>query len=122
MKKNTSWKFTDESSVTFQLSVSGADEFGHNLHNRQSHSLLLTYLATLPNNLYYKLHPICNYIAMKYIMFVRVTHQYMCPLSNMKGYLLIMHVRSHSTMHILLTYLLSIMIESTFLLFALSGT
>ena len=28
MKKNTSWKFTDESSVTFQLSVSGAGEFG----------------------------------------------------------------------------------------------
>ena len=29
MKKNTSWKFTDESSVTFQLSVSGPGEFGH---------------------------------------------------------------------------------------------
>ena len=28
MKKNTSWKFTDELSVTFQLSVSGAGEFG----------------------------------------------------------------------------------------------
>ena len=28
MKKNMSWKFTDESSVTFQLSVSGAGEFG----------------------------------------------------------------------------------------------
>ena len=28
MKKNTSWKFTDESSVTFQLSVSGPGEFG----------------------------------------------------------------------------------------------
>ena len=28
MKKNTSWKFTDESSVTFQSSVSGAGEFG----------------------------------------------------------------------------------------------
>ena len=28
MKKNTSWKFTDESSVTFQSSVSGPSEFG----------------------------------------------------------------------------------------------
>ena len=28
MKKNTSWKFTDESSVTFQSSVSGPGEFG----------------------------------------------------------------------------------------------
>ena len=28
MKKNTSWKFTDESSVTFQSSVSRAGEFG----------------------------------------------------------------------------------------------
>ena len=28
MKKNTSWKFTDELSVTFHLSVSGAGEFG----------------------------------------------------------------------------------------------
>ena len=28
MKKNTSWKFMDESSVTFQLSVSGPGEFG----------------------------------------------------------------------------------------------
>ena len=28
MKKNTSWKFTDELSVTFQLSVSGVGEFG----------------------------------------------------------------------------------------------
>ena len=28
MKKNTSWKFTDESSVTLQSSVSGAGEFG----------------------------------------------------------------------------------------------
>ena len=27
MKKNTSWKFTDESSVTFQSSVSGPGEF-----------------------------------------------------------------------------------------------
>ena len=30
MKKNTSWKFTDELSVTFQSSVSGVGEFGHN--------------------------------------------------------------------------------------------
>ena len=30
MKKNTSWTFTDESSVTFQSSVSGAGEFGPN--------------------------------------------------------------------------------------------
>ena len=28
MKKNTLWKFTDESSVTFQSSVSGSGEFG----------------------------------------------------------------------------------------------
>ena len=28
MKKNMSWKFTDELSVTFQLSISGAGEFG----------------------------------------------------------------------------------------------
>ena len=28
MKKNMSWKFTDELSVTFQSSVSGAGEFG----------------------------------------------------------------------------------------------
>ena len=28
MKKNLSWKFTDELSVTFQLSVSEASEFG----------------------------------------------------------------------------------------------
>ena len=27
MKKNTSWKFTDEASVTFQLSISGPGEF-----------------------------------------------------------------------------------------------
>ena len=27
MKKNTSWKFTDELSVTFQSSVSGVGEF-----------------------------------------------------------------------------------------------
>ena len=32
MKKNTSWKFTDELSVTFQSSVSGAGEFGP-IHN-----------------------------------------------------------------------------------------
>ena len=31
MKKNMSWKFTDESFVTFQSSVSGAGEFGHKL-------------------------------------------------------------------------------------------
>ena len=31
MKKNTSWKFTDELSVTFQSSVSGAGEFGQRL-------------------------------------------------------------------------------------------
>ena len=30
MKKNMSWKFADELSVTFQLSVSGAGEFGLN--------------------------------------------------------------------------------------------
>ena len=28
MKKNTSWKFTDESSITFQSSISGPGEFG----------------------------------------------------------------------------------------------
>ena len=28
MKKNKSWKFTDESSITFQSSVSGPGEFG----------------------------------------------------------------------------------------------
>ena len=28
MKKNKSWKFTDESTVTFQSSVSGPGEFG----------------------------------------------------------------------------------------------
>ena len=28
MKKNTSWKFMDKSSVTFQLSISGPGEFG----------------------------------------------------------------------------------------------
>ena len=28
MKTNTSWKFTDESSVTFQSSISGPGEFG----------------------------------------------------------------------------------------------
>ena len=28
MKKNMSWKFTDELSVTFQSSVSGVGEFG----------------------------------------------------------------------------------------------
>ena len=33
MKKNTSWKFTDELSVTFQLSVSGAGEFGLYVNN-----------------------------------------------------------------------------------------
>ena len=31
MKKNTSWKFTDELSVTFQLSISGAGEFGQTI-------------------------------------------------------------------------------------------
>ena len=31
MKKNTSWKFTDESSVTFQSSICGAGEFGLNM-------------------------------------------------------------------------------------------
>ena len=29
MKKNMSWKFTDELSLTFQSSVSGPGEFGH---------------------------------------------------------------------------------------------
>ena len=33
MKKNTSWNFTDESSITFQSSVSGASEFGLSLLN-----------------------------------------------------------------------------------------
>ena len=33
MKKNTSWKFTDELSVTFQSSVSGAGEFGLSPYN-----------------------------------------------------------------------------------------
>ena len=33
MKKNMSWEFTDESSVTFQLSVSGASEFGLGLNS-----------------------------------------------------------------------------------------
>ena len=28
MKKNTSWKFTDDSSVTFQSSINVAGEFG----------------------------------------------------------------------------------------------
>ena len=28
IKKNTSWKFTDESSITFQSSVRGPGEFG----------------------------------------------------------------------------------------------
>ena len=28
MKKNMSWKFTDESSITFQSSISGVGEFG----------------------------------------------------------------------------------------------
>ena len=28
MKENTSWKIMDESSVTFQLSISGPGEFG----------------------------------------------------------------------------------------------
>ena len=32
MKKNTSWKFTDELSVTFQSSVSGAGEFGLSMY------------------------------------------------------------------------------------------
>ena len=32
MKKNTSWKFMDESSVTFQSSVSGPGEFGHSVN------------------------------------------------------------------------------------------
>ena len=32
MKKNTSWKFTDELSVTFQSSVSGVGEFGLNIN------------------------------------------------------------------------------------------
>ena len=31
MKKNTSWKFMDELSITFQLSVSAAGEFSHRL-------------------------------------------------------------------------------------------
>ncbi len=35
MKKNTSWKFTDELSVTFQSSVSGAGEFGLCLFYRE---------------------------------------------------------------------------------------
>ena len=37
MKKNTSWKFTDELSVTFQSSVSGAGEFGPsvNTHSKE---------------------------------------------------------------------------------------
>ena len=29
MKKNTSWEFMDESSVTFRSSISGPGEFGH---------------------------------------------------------------------------------------------
>ena len=31
MKKNTTWKFTDESSVTIQSSISGPSEFGHSI-------------------------------------------------------------------------------------------
>ena len=31
MKKNTSWKFTDEWSVTIQSSISGPGEFGHSI-------------------------------------------------------------------------------------------
>ena len=33
MKKNTSWKFTDESSITFQSSVNGPGEFGQRLES-----------------------------------------------------------------------------------------
>ena len=33
MKKNMSWKFTDESSVTFQSSVSGPGEVSLNIKN-----------------------------------------------------------------------------------------
>ena len=32
MKKNMSWKFMDESSVTFQLSISGLGEFGLSIY------------------------------------------------------------------------------------------
>ena len=38
MKKNTSWKFTDESSVTFLSSVSGPGEFGLNVHVNFQHT------------------------------------------------------------------------------------
>ena len=45
MKKNTSWKFTDESSVTFQASVSGTGEFG--LCPRYHPILLLLFISAL---------------------------------------------------------------------------
>ena len=45
MKKNTSWKFTDESSVTFQLSVSGPGEFGLGIYSALVATFLLLYLG-----------------------------------------------------------------------------
>ena len=45
MKKNTSWKFTDESSITFQSSISGAGEFGHNLQSELINGKMFVYIA-----------------------------------------------------------------------------
>ena len=41
MKKNMSWKFTDVSSVTFQLSVSGPGEFGPSMYLHFHYKLVL---------------------------------------------------------------------------------
>ena len=45
MKKNTSWKFTDELSVTFQLSVSGASEFGPNISDGKFENVSLIFIS-----------------------------------------------------------------------------
>ena len=52
-----SWKFTDESSVTFQSSISGAGEFGHCLIRKKCNRIIEHIPVQLTIVLYYKIYP-----------------------------------------------------------------
>ena len=51
MKKNMSWKFTDESFVTFQSSVSGPGEFGLRLMSVFLYQTIVVFIAHFQNKL-----------------------------------------------------------------------
>ena len=50
MKKNTSWKFTDELSVTFQSSISGPGEFGLKFKQLFTSIDFIIYIHTIGNS------------------------------------------------------------------------